>query len=444
MPPEVDLTVPRSTIELLTAAIELFVRHTALFLSVTLLIVAPVVIAVDGVWAGALRDGPDYELGFAASNVSLLLYAFVTPALVTALHAVIVRDLGEGRAVTVGASLREAAPALPLAFAVVALSTVGVALGLLALVVPGIWLVVRWYLGAQAAVLERRRPLDALRRSAELVSGRWWDTFGALLLSGLAFGIAGFTLGQLVGMVFTALDAPVLFVAAMTVVQAVTVSLGALFGTLLWFSRCAARLVSAAADDAAADDAGNGAGAVAVRFATVADAAAIAAVHVRAWHRGYPGLLPAALLAAITPTAARAAVARPPQRRRRRAGRDAGRRRPGRGRRPGRRRLLLLLDAEPRPRRDARDGGAGCALRRPAALGRRRRRHAGGGAAGAARRRCSPLARADAVDARRQRPRRRLLRPSRLRARRRAAHRHAQRPRRPPRRRPARAPAPHG
>jgi GNAT superfamily N-acetyltransferase len=38
-----------------------------------------------------------------------------------------------------------------------------------------------------------------------------------------------------------------------------------------------------------------------VRRATAADAAAIAAVHVRAWQAGYRGLLPAALLGAITP-----------------------------------------------------------------------------------------------------------------------------------------------
>ncbi len=38
-----------------------------------------------------------------------------------------------------------------------------------------------------------------------------------------------------------------------------------------------------------------------VRRATAEDAAAIAAVHVRAWHAGYRGLLPAALLGAITP-----------------------------------------------------------------------------------------------------------------------------------------------
>ncbi|MDO8188926.1 hypothetical protein Q5424_20340 [Conexibacter sp. JD483] len=240
-PSEVDLTQPRSAPELLSLAVALFTRHAGLFLSVTLLIVAPVVVLVDGVWGGALRDGADYSPGTGPSTAALFLTSFVTPALVTALHAVIVRDLGAGRVATVGAALREAAPALPRAFAVVALSTVGVMLGLIALIVPGIWLAVCWYFGAQAAVLEGLGPVAALRRSAAQVRGRWLETFGALLLCAIAFGVAAFVLMTIASALFLALDSALLFVVALTVVQAVAVSLSALFGTLLWFSHRATR-----------------------------------------------------------------------------------------------------------------------------------------------------------------------------------------------------------
>lgn len=239
--PEVDLSQSRSAAELLSLSLSLFSRHAGLFLSVTLLIVAPVVILVDGVWGGALRDGVDYGPGTGASLASLFLTSFVTPALVTALHAVIVRDLGAGRVVTVGQALRAAAPTLPRAVAVVTLSTLGVVLGLVALIVPGVWLAVRWYFGAQAAVLEGLGPAAALRRSAAQVRDRWLETFGALLLCAVAFGLAGFVLMMLASILFYALDSPLLFTVALAIVQAVAVSCSALFSTLLWFSHRATR-----------------------------------------------------------------------------------------------------------------------------------------------------------------------------------------------------------
>jgi hypothetical protein len=50
--------------------------------------------------------------------------------------------------------------------------------------VYAVWAFVRWALFIQAVVLEGRGPADALRRSAALLRGRWWQT--ALLLTVLA------------------------------------------------------------------------------------------------------------------------------------------------------------------------------------------------------------------------------------------------------------------
>ncbi|MFI0966777.1 hypothetical protein ACH4S8_36160 [Streptomyces sp. NPDC021080] len=48
-----------------------------------------------------------------------------------------------------------------------------------------VWLFVRFSFAPAAAVLEGASPVTAMRRSARLVRGAWWRTFGILLLGGL-------------------------------------------------------------------------------------------------------------------------------------------------------------------------------------------------------------------------------------------------------------------
>lgn len=62
----------------------------------------------------------------------------------------------------------------------------GIAFLLLLLSVPlMVWLFVRFSFAPAAAVLEGAGPVTAMRRSARLVRGTWWRTFGILLLGGV-------------------------------------------------------------------------------------------------------------------------------------------------------------------------------------------------------------------------------------------------------------------
>ncbi|MFF3914892.1 glycerophosphoryl diester phosphodiesterase membrane domain-containing protein [Streptomyces sp. NPDC001852] len=56
-------------------------------------------------------------------------------------------------------------------------------LGLLAATVVGVWLGIRFYLAAPALMLERQGIVKSLKRSAKLVRGSWWRTFGIVLLT---------------------------------------------------------------------------------------------------------------------------------------------------------------------------------------------------------------------------------------------------------------------
>lgn len=234
-----ELDRPRTLGELVALTFELFGRHLATFLTLTLIVVAPAVILVDGVWGGYLADGGKAEPSAGASWASFALATLVIPALVTALQVVAVHALAEGEEPTVGAALRRAAPRLPAAAGAVVLYSLGVALGLVALIVPGIWLSVRWYFAAQAAVVDGLRPVDALRRSAEVVETRWWRTLGVLLGFGPLIGI----FGAVAGLVIATIDNGAIYTSAQVLLRAGLLSLTAIFATLLFFdSRARARI----------------------------------------------------------------------------------------------------------------------------------------------------------------------------------------------------------
>jgi hypothetical protein len=63
--------------------------------------------------------------------------------------------------------------------------------GIVAIVVLWIALGIRLSLALPALVLERQRPMDALRRSWNLVRGSTWRTFGILFLASLVVGVIG-------------------------------------------------------------------------------------------------------------------------------------------------------------------------------------------------------------------------------------------------------------
>lgn len=226
-----DLDAHRDAGDLIATTLVVFVRHAPLFLSVTLLIVAPAVLLITGVWAGGFADGGGADVATAPAVATALL-DFLMPVLVTALHVMIVRDLGDGRVPTVGRALRAAAPRSPHAIAAVFVYTLLFLAGAILLVVPGIWVFVVGYFAAQAAVIEREGPFGAFRRSSELVDGRWWRTAGTLLLGWILLAIASYP----AGLAIDAVDNGAIYISLYTLLQVLTLSLSALFGTLLYFS----------------------------------------------------------------------------------------------------------------------------------------------------------------------------------------------------------------
>jgi hypothetical protein len=215
--------------DLIGETFRLISRHAVLFMTMTAVVVFPYVIVTDVLTGDTSGDDLTGRV-VAGGAVTLLLGSLVVPAYVTALHVVAVLRLAEGERPTVSEALRAAARrALP-ALGATALYLLAVIGGLILLIVPGVILGVRLYFSAQAAVVDNLGPADALRRSNELVKGRWWQTLGRLLLSGIVFSLIGIPFG----IAFATLDFGVVYVLADAVGQTIVLSLTALFGTLVF------------------------------------------------------------------------------------------------------------------------------------------------------------------------------------------------------------------
>jgi hypothetical protein len=178
-----------------------------------LLPVALAIFVLEGILTGVL----------VSISVALVLVALVVQVIATTLYqgmvVQLVADVQDGRRDTsVGDLFRSVGDAvLPLIGAGL-LAGLGIALGFVLLIVPGLFLLTIWAVVAPVVVLERPGVVAALGRSRELVRGHGWQVFGVILLFflilivasailgaiGAAFGDAGRVVADIVGSVLAA------------------------------------------------------------------------------------------------------------------------------------------------------------------------------------------------------------------------------------------------
>ena len=229
--PEVDLTQPRDLGGLLSTAFALYRRHASVFFTMTLVVVAPVILLVDGLWGRQLADGADADVRVGPAAGSGLLTGLLIPAFVTALHVRVVMGLARGEQPTVGRAFSGIAPHVAAAAAAILLYGLVVILGLIALIVPGVWLSVRLYFAAQYAVVEGTSPAESLRRSFALTQDSWARIFGLLVFVTILTGAAMAIVEEIAGTIGDG----VVYVVARILVESAGLSFNALFGTLLFF-----------------------------------------------------------------------------------------------------------------------------------------------------------------------------------------------------------------
>lgn len=171
-------------------------RNFGRFAGLTLLMVAiPMVIIAFGA-AGLIADPTDLDLrlgSFGAIGLGVLVYIVTTAILQGALIYGTVRDLNGQRA-SFGECLATGLRAFLPLLLVSILMWLGIVVGLMLFLVPGVMLGVAWCVAVPAQVSERTGIISALGRSAELTRGNRWRIFGLALL----FIVLGWVVSALV------------------------------------------------------------------------------------------------------------------------------------------------------------------------------------------------------------------------------------------------------
>jgi hypothetical protein len=111
------------------------------------------------------------------------------------------------------------------------LAGLGIAAGLILLIVPGLFLMTIWAVIAPVIVLEKRPPFAAFGRSRELVRGHGWTVFGIVIIAGLLTGIAS----SILQAAFSFLPQFLEILVGGTIAQAIVAPLGAIALAITYF-----------------------------------------------------------------------------------------------------------------------------------------------------------------------------------------------------------------
>jgi hypothetical protein len=123
--------------------------------------------------------------------------------------------------------LRLFLPVLGLAILVM----LGVWLGLMLLIIPGLILMTRWYIAVPACVVERLGVRASMKRSADLTKGHRWKVFGAMVLMYLGAGMAS----QVVTTSFTAMGGQMFGLVGTLIIQSITGAFAAIFVVVTYY-----------------------------------------------------------------------------------------------------------------------------------------------------------------------------------------------------------------
>jgi glycerophosphoryl diester phosphodiesterase family protein len=165
---------------------ELYKAHWRTF--VPLALVVYVVLGLISAVLGAVLGWLGVAIAVLASVVGTF---WLQGALVEA-----VKDVRDGRQdLSLTETFARVRPHLPRIIVAGILAGLGIVIGLILLIVPGLFLMTIWSLIIPVIVLEGRSAGEAFGRSRELVRGNGWNVFGVIVITFLALIVASIIVG---------------------------------------------------------------------------------------------------------------------------------------------------------------------------------------------------------------------------------------------------------
>jgi hypothetical protein len=148
----------------------------------------------EAIRIGAISPARVIWVSLLSGLVMMVIAAFVQGSLTRA-----VVTANEGRRATFGESLGTGLQVILPLIGLSILFTIGVGIGFILLIVPGVILLLMWAVAVPALVVERNGVFAAFRRSAELTRGAKWKIFGLFLVLAVIYWLLSIVLG-LVGL----------------------------------------------------------------------------------------------------------------------------------------------------------------------------------------------------------------------------------------------------
>lgn len=236
-----ELRQPRDVGTLFSDSLGVFFRHAWLFIALSAAIVIPVEVAVEGIGLEMLTSSYDESPPLAETAVPTVVGFLVMTPIITAICIYALHAIAAGERPSAGQVFVAGFEAFTPLFGAVVLAAIGIAVGFLALIVPGVYLYVRWYFVPQAVVIEGARGPAALTRSSQVVEGFWRRTLGLVLLANLAVAIPGLVLLVPFTAIAASTDQAVWALVGTILTTSVTAPFVSLYSTLLYYDLVARR-----------------------------------------------------------------------------------------------------------------------------------------------------------------------------------------------------------
>ncbi len=195
----------------------------------TLLIPAALVLFVPvALINGFLYSEGGFLLALVASALAIIATYWYQGMVVEA-----ARDILDGRRdQTIGSLFSSVTPVLAALIGAGILAGIGIGIGFLLLIVPGLFLLTIWAVIAPVIVLERAGIFDSFGRSRQLVKGHGWQVFGVIVVLFLIFFVIRIIISALVSGIS---DTFLGFALADVIVNVLTVPISALAASVIYF-----------------------------------------------------------------------------------------------------------------------------------------------------------------------------------------------------------------
>lgn len=178
-----------------------------------------------------------------------VLISLIAITLFTGMVVELVADVQDGRRdASAGQLLQAVTPVLGPLILVGIVAGIGIVVGFILIIVPGLILITIWSVAAPVVVLERPGVFAALARSRELVRGNGWQVFGVILVLYILVGAVSIIVEGIADSAGSGVG-----IVVRVIVGVLTAPLSALAASVLYFELRGAR---AAGDAPGAGDSG--------------------------------------------------------------------------------------------------------------------------------------------------------------------------------------------